>query len=62
MRYVTEPGYLDVSKIDDGDPDNDAEALLTAAVGNNEQRTYFGEMLDQSPATWRMTRRGHVIY
>lgn len=51
-RYVTNPGHVDVSEIEDGNPDKDAEALLTMAV----QHVQPSEDRD-----WRQTRRGTVV-
>ena len=51
-RYVTDPGAVNLSAIDDGDPDKDAEAVLTEWV------------TDEDPATgcwWRQTRLGSIV-
>lgn len=53
QRYITEPGYIDVSKLSTNDPDNDAEAALAALA---DEGIDFAE----DPA-WRCTRRGIVI-
>lgn len=51
-RYVTAPGYVDVSEIDPDDRDNDAEATLTITVDG----------LDPSDdPDFRCTRRGTVV-
>lgn len=52
-RYITGPGYVDVSRINESDPDSDAEAVLTDAV-----RDVFP---DDPGGEWRMTRRGRIV-
>ena len=53
-RHVTAPAFCDLSKLDQDDPDNDAEAYLTGIVSE------YGFDPVNSDA-WRCTRRGHVI-
>ena len=51
-RYITKPGYVDVSAIAPGDQDADALAQLTMAVQ------------DVSPSEdreWKQTRRGYIV-
>lgn len=52
VRFVTDPGYVDLSSIDSDDIDNDAEALLTSAVTN---------ICVEDNSSWRQTRRGHIV-
>ena len=56
-RWITDPGYVDVSTIDSDDPDGDALAVLTAATSPVE---YLTEEIEQSPR-WRQTRRGELV-
>ena len=57
-RYSTEAGEVDLSDMDASDPDNDAEAILTAWIkGENPMEAVeYG-----SGNTWRQTRRGSVV-
>lgn len=51
-RYTTDPGYVDLSSLDESDPDSDAEALLTMAVQHVQP---------SEDREWRQTRRGHIV-
>lgn len=51
-RYITRPGYVDISQIVEGDQDTDALALLTMAVQ---------DVHPSEDADWKQTRRGHII-
>lgn len=51
-RYITDPGYVDVSAIVDGNPDTDALAKLTSAVQG---------VSPSEDSAWRQTRRGYIV-
>jgi len=51
-RYVTAPGHVDVSELEEGNPDKDAKALLAMAV----QHVHPSEDRD-----WKQIRRGTLV-
>ena len=51
-RYVTAPGYIDVSEIDPDDMDADAEATLTIMIDGVDPA---------DDPDFRCTRKGHVV-
>lgn len=51
-RYTTDPGYVDLSEMDDADEDFTALALLTSAVQGIDPANASG---------WRQTRRGYEV-
>lgn len=52
QRYITGPSHVDMSKLDNSNPDSDAEALLTSAV-------QFAE--PSNGREWRQVRRGYIV-
>lgn len=49
-RYVTGAGFVDLSRLDSGNPDSDAEALLTMATRDVEPRY-----------DWVQTKQGYRV-
>ena len=52
-RYVTEAGWVDLSELDESDPDKNAEALLTLAIADIDPSDPISD--------FRCTRRGTVV-
>lgn len=65
-RYITDSGAVDLSDLDESNPDTDAEALLTSWIGIGDDGIVedpVGELRGDrgNSRTWRQTRSGHVV-
>jgi hypothetical protein len=60
-RYRSEPDTVDLSNLDESDPDNDADSLLSAFVDSFDSLEDLPSPYSRGSYNFHCTRKGYVI-